>query len=657
MKLINRVGECVGSWVHAGTRWASVKPEDAATVRPALCFKSALTLFILATAIQVEARVSGLNDPSEISSAQTVVWNSIGSNGSLVFNPVSLSTKTGVIAKFSKPTSGAMRLATEYTASGTQLCLNSQDSSNIRIDFDRPVAAAGAEVVLSGASSGLVTLKAYGPDGRLAYEDSKNLVGGQDQASEYMGVASDSEEIATIKLSSTVGVIEVGSLSLLQNAPAPPESDRSSIADLPSVSGQNFEIFKNGSMLTPQADISVGSHAISAFSLVKGPTHAAFFQLFPDGTFAYRPEVNYFGKDSFLFEGIGIDGHTASLPAVATIDVAWINSAPTFTGGPDQTSKQDSGSETVQNWATQVSPGTSPLGQPEHIQWIVNNDQPMLFAEQPRILEDGTLTYRAAPQASGLARVTVWLKNDGGEENGGKDTSAPCHFAISIEAVAHRPMLGDLPEQTIPLGEQMSVWAKATVQDTSKVVVYSIRNAPKGMEIDPLSGLITWTPGGETQPGSFDVAVKAEIAGEDNLTDERELRINVVRDALKPELRPIDPIRIAAGSPVKLKVETVATGRHMEYFLGSTAQGASIDATTGLFTWTPGAADANKNSLFLVTAFDMDSGQMTPVSTFTVAVTQPIATASVIAQVGAMQHAAMHFAPVHHRRHHRRHRI
>jgi hypothetical protein len=62
----------------------------------------------------------------------------------------------------------------------------------------------------------------------------------------------------------------------------------------------------------------------------------------------------------------------------------------------------------------------------------VSNNNPALFAVQPAISTDGTLTYTPAPNACGSAVVTVVLKDNGGTANGGTDTSVPVQFTIAV---------------------------------------------------------------------------------------------------------------------------------------------------------------------------------------------------------------------------------
>ena len=107
------------------------------------------------------------------------------------------------------------------------------------------------------------------------------------------------------------------------------------------------------------------------------------------------------------------------------------NQAPSFTAGPNQTAKQDAGLQTVANWATNVSAG--PAGEAsQSVSFVATTNNDALFATKPAIAANGTLTYTSAAGASGVATVTVQLKDSGGTANGGVDTSAAKTFTINV---------------------------------------------------------------------------------------------------------------------------------------------------------------------------------------------------------------------------------
>ncbi|MGC3979509.1 MAG: Ig-like domain-containing protein [Paludibacteraceae bacterium] len=71
--------------------------------------------------------------------------------------------------------------------------------------------------------------------------------------------------------------------------------------------------------------------------------------------------------------------------------------------------------------------------------FITTNNNNSLFAVQPYIDANGNLIYTPASNASGVATVTVKIKDDGGTANGGINESATQTFTITINPVNDAP--------------------------------------------------------------------------------------------------------------------------------------------------------------------------------------------------------------------------
>jgi hypothetical protein len=84
----------------------------------------------------------------------------------------------------------------------------------------------------------------------------------------------------------------------------------------------------------------------------------------------------------------------------------------------------------VTGWASAIDPGPDESGQ--SVTFVVTTNNPGLFAAQPAVAPDGTLTYTPHLLALGIATVTVRAVDDGGTANGGSDTSPPQTFTITI---------------------------------------------------------------------------------------------------------------------------------------------------------------------------------------------------------------------------------
>jgi len=68
--------------------------------------------------------------------------------------------------------------------------------------------------------------------------------------------------------------------------------------------------------------------------LVSGPSHAASFDLRPDGGVAYKPQANFFGDDQFTYRVT--DGSVLSEPTQFNIRVLGVNDAPQIHGPTEQ---------------------------------------------------------------------------------------------------------------------------------------------------------------------------------------------------------------------------------------------------------------------------------------------------------------------------------
>jgi predicted extracellular nuclease/Ca2+-binding RTX toxin-like protein len=131
-------------------------------------------------------------------------------------------------------------------------------------------------------------------------------------------------------------------------------------------------------------------------------------------------------------------GNTAFSVAqeTASITVNPVNDAPSFVPGANQTVNQDAGSQVVNNWVSNISPGGGDDEATQSLLFNVSNNNPGLFTGQPAIDSQGTLTFTPAANAEGTATVFVSLTDDGGTANGGVDTSVVQSFTIAVNSVA-----------------------------------------------------------------------------------------------------------------------------------------------------------------------------------------------------------------------------
>jgi VCBS repeat-containing protein len=231
---------------------------------------------------------------------------------------------------------------------------------------------------------------------------------------------------------------------------------------------------------------------------VAGPSNGAL-TLNADGSFAYTPNANYNGQDSFTYRAT--DGATASNTAAVEISVAPVNDAPSFAKGPNQTIAEDSGARSVSGWATALSPGPADESG-QSLSFLVANSNTVLFAAQPKVSPSGTLSFTPKKDASGSATVSVRIKDDGGTANGGVNTSLAQTFTVRVTPVNDAPTVTPISpapaSTTTDTTPRISAVARDIETDLAKgnvkLFVDGVAVAPAKFTYDAATDRLTHTP-------------------------------------------------------------------------------------------------------------------------------------------------------------------
>jgi hypothetical protein len=122
-------------------------------------------------------------------------------------------------------------------------------------------------------------------------------------------------------------------------------------------------------------------------------------------------------------------------PPTGPVDPPLLNASPSFTPGSDQQAerekKEDAKERQVEGWATDIRPGPdTEAGQSvTFLAEVVSGAESLVGV--PSISPAGTLRYTPSHH-QGTARVEVRLRDDGGTEDGGSDTSRPHTLIITV---------------------------------------------------------------------------------------------------------------------------------------------------------------------------------------------------------------------------------
>ena len=113
-----------------------------------------------------------------------------------------------------------------------------------------------------------------------------------------------------------------------------------------------------------------------------------------------------------------------------------------------------------------------------------------------------------------------------------------------------------------------------------------------GATIGATTGVFSWTPGEDDGPGTHPVTIRVTDSG--GATDETSFTITVTEGNTPPVLAPIANQSVNEGTVVNVTASATDAdlpAQTLTYSLVTAPMGATIGATTGAFSWTPGEAD------------------------------------------------------------------
>ena len=191
-------------------------------------------------------------------------------------------------------------------------------------------------------------------------------------------------------------------------------------------------------------------------------------------------------------------------------------------------------------------------------------------------------------QGGSMYLVTITVTDDGAGALTDWET-----FHITVAEVNLAPVLDEIGNKPVDEEATLSFTATATDQDLpANGLTFSLdAGAPVGANIDPATGLFTWTPTEAQGPGDYDITVRVTDDGVPVLNDFEPITITVNEVNLPPVLSSIgnqegDEETELTFTATATDPDIPANGLTFSLDVGAPV-GASIGESTGVFTWTP----------------------------------------------------------------------
>ena len=178
-------------------------------------------------------------------------------------------------------------------------------------------------------------------------------------------------------------------------------------------------------------------------------------------------------------------------------------------------------------------------------------------------------------------------------DNGTPALSDSKAFSVTVNEVNTAPVLAAIANKTVNEGSLLTFTATATDADLpANTLTYSLAaGAPAGASINASTGVFSWTPT-ESQGGSvYNLTVVVTDNGTPALSDSKAFSVTVNEVNTAPVLAAIGEQDGQRREPAHVHGHSDRcrpAGQHADLQPGGwRSGGASINASTGVFSWTP----------------------------------------------------------------------
>lgn len=221
---------------------------------------------------------------------------------------------------------------------------------------------------------------------------------------------------------------------------------------------------------------------------------------------------------------------------------------------------------------------------------------------------DGSFTYTPRPGFSGTDSFT-YKAHDG-------QVASNAATVTIVGGIANQPPhITSIPIIAATVGQPYRYDAEAIDPDGDPLL-FSLTTAPAGMSIDPVTGFIAWTPT-LAQVGIHDVTMQVQDIGELFATQTFRITVPSANHAPMITSPPITIATVSQSYGYNVEVADPDAGDVLLFALPTTPAGMTINASTGVITWTPTVGQLGSHAVVVRVT---DAGGLFAEQSFTVTV-------------------------------------
>jgi len=198
-------------------------------------------------------------------------------------------------------------------------------------------------------------------------------------------------------------------------------------------------------------------------------------------------------------------------------------------------------------------------------------------------------------------------------------------ITINVTEANRSPSITAPANQTVAELTPLNVTFTATDPDVpTQALTFSLVSAPSGVQLNPTTGAITWTPTEAQGPGSYTISVAVADNGSPVLRATNSMSVTVTEVNTKPTLNSIPNYTLGIGGTINFQATATdpdIPAQTLTFSLDVAPPGATINPNTVVFIWTPGANQANGPQTVTIRVTESGAAALFDTKTFSIQIT------------------------------------